>query len=249
MSWRWVFFVNLPVAAIALVVVLWGMPWFRPRQRRPIDYRGGLLLIAASVPLLVGLSWAGNQYGWTESPVLIAVGIGAAAIVLFILFERRRPDGVLPLSLFRNRVFVVSTLIAAIVGVGMFGVMQFVPLFIQGVQGESATNSGTVTMPMAIGIVIGSALTGQIMSRGLPYRPLAVGGAVAASLGIFLLSSLSADSGTWAPRGYMVVFGLGVGAMLPLITVKGLRAQTTHRRRHRDRADHDEGCAAAPEKR
>ena len=212
LSWRWVFFVNLPVAAIALAVVLWGMPWFRPRERRPIDYRGGLLLIAATVPLLVGLSRAGNQYGWTESPVVIAFVIGAAAILLFLLFERRRPDGVLPLSLFRNRVFVVSSLIAATIGVGMFGVMQFLPLFIQGVQGESATSSGTVTMPMAIGIVIGSALTGQIMSRGLPYRPLAVGGggAVAASLGIFLLSSLSADSGTWASRGYMVVFGLGV---------------------------------------
>ena len=217
LSWRWVFYINVPVALVALPVVAIWMPWFRSPRKARIDYLGGAAVIAAGVPLLLGFSWAGNQYAWTDPRVVICFLLAAAFIALFVWAERRAGDwAVLPLALFRNRVFLVSSLVTITLGFAMFGAIQFMPLFLQGAQGVSATNSGTVTMPMMIGIVVGSVAAGQFLSRGVGLRPLALAGGALMVVGPALLATLDVDSSRLLTRGYMVVMGLGVGVGLPL---------------------------------
>ena len=217
LSWRWIFYINLPLGAIALAVVVFWMPWFRrPHAGGPFDYRGGLLLIVFSGALLLGLSWGGNQYGWDRPEVIAPLALAGLLAALFVVVERRAVNGVLPLALFRNRVFTVSALVVIVVGMGLFAVVQFMPLFVQGAQGASATKSGTVTMPMMGGVVVGSVVTGQILSRMGQYRRMALMGGAGMVVGTWLLSTLAADSSPWQTRGYMVVFGLGIGVALPL---------------------------------
>jgi EmrB/QacA subfamily drug resistance transporter len=216
LSWRWIFYINVPVALVAVVLISYGMPWYRQPRQAAIDYLGGALLVATAVPLLLGLSWAGNQYDWDELPVVAALGIAALFFVLFLMQARGCEDPVLPLHLFRNRVYTVSILATMILGISMFGALQFLPLFLQGAQGVSATNSGTVTMPLMGGMIFGSVTTGQLMSRGKDMRILTMVGGVALLVATFMLSTLDADSSRWATRGYMVLLGLGMGFWMPI---------------------------------
>lgn len=217
LSWRWIFYINLPVGAVALAVVFFWMPWFRrPHAGGAFDYRGGLLLMVFSAALLLGLSWGGSQYAWESPEVIGPLALAGLVAALFVVVERRAANGVLPLELFRNRVFTVSVLVVIVVGLGLFAVVQFMPLFVQGAQGASATNSGTVTMPMMGGVVFGSVVTGQILSRVGQYRRMALLGGAIMVVGTWLLSTLAAESSPALTRGYMVVFGLGVGVALPL---------------------------------
>lgn len=140
-SWRWVFYINVPVGVLAILMVVGVMPWYRAARRVVVDYRGGLLLIATAVPLLLAFSWAGNQYGWADARV--AGAFAAAAGFAFFASQRGLgEDAIIPLGLFRSRAFLVSAVVMSVVGVGMFGTIQFMPLFLQGAQGVSATNSG-----------------------------------------------------------------------------------------------------------
>ncbi|MCY3887678.1 MAG: MDR family MFS transporter [Chloroflexi bacterium] len=216
LSWRWVFFINIPVGAVALAVVFFLMPKFSRGGEGGIDYKGAALLIAGSVPLLLAVSWAGNLYDWSDPPVIALLLGSAAAFTLFVWVERRAPHPLLPLPLFRNRVFAVSIVVVSFVGLGLFSVIQFLPLFVQGGQGETATNSGTVTMPMMGGIVLASILTGQLVTRVGRYRLFAVSGGAVMVLGVWLLSTLEADSSAWVTRGYIVTMGVGIGVAMPL---------------------------------
>ena len=216
LSWRWVFFINIPVGAVALAVVFFLMPKFSRGGEGGIDYKGAVLLIAGSVPLLLAVSWAGNLYAWSD-PMVIALLIGSAvAFALFVRVELRTAHPLLPLPLFRNRVFAVSIVVVSLVGLGLFSVIQFLPLFVQGAQGETATSSGTITMPMMGGIVLASILTGQLVTRIGRYRLFAISGGAFMVLGIWLLSTLEADSSAWVTRGYIVMMGVGIGVAMPL---------------------------------
>lgn len=216
LSWRWIFFINIPVGAVALAVVFFLMPKFSRGGEGGIDYKGAVLLIAGSVPLLLAVSWAGNLYAWSD-PMVIALLIGSAgAFVLFVRVELRAAHPLLPLPLFRNRVFAVSIVVVSLVGLGLFSVIQFLPLFVQGAQGETATSSGTITMPMMGGIVLASILTGQLVTRIGRYRLFAISGGALMVLGIWLLSTLDADSSAWVTRGYIVTMGIGIGVAMPL---------------------------------
>ena len=216
LSWRWVFFINIPVGAVALAVVFFLMPKFSRGGEGGIDYKGAALLIAGSVPLLLAVSWAGNLYAWSDLPVIALLLGSAIAFALFVWVELRAPHPLLPLPLFRNRVFAVAIVVVSFVGLGLFSVIQFLPLFVQGGQGETATSSGTVTMPMMGGIVLASILTGQLVTRIGRYRLFAVSGGALMVLGVWLLSTLEADSSAWVTRGYIVTMGVGIGVAMPL---------------------------------
>ena len=136
LSWRWIFYINVPVGLVAVLLISYGMPWYRRPSQMTIDYVGGALLVATVVPLLLGLSWAGNQYGWGEFPVLASLGSAALFLGLFLAQMRRSKDPVLPLHLFRNRVYTVSILASMVLGIGMFGALQFLPLFSPGCSGR-----------------------------------------------------------------------------------------------------------------
>ena len=219
LSWRWVFFINIPLVLIALPVAIRYIPSTSVRRSVPLDWRGGLLLAAAAAPLLLGFSWAGNEYGWGELPVVLSFAIAALAVTAFIWNERRVPEPVFPLGLFRNRAYGVTILITAMTGLAMFGALQFIPLFLQGAQGASATNSGTVTMPMMGGVVIGSIFAGQVVHRTGRYRMPAIGGLVVMTVGIYLLATLEADSSKNLTRGYMALIGLGTGTTMPMHSI------------------------------
>ena len=171
--------------------------------------------MGVTVPLLLGLSWAGNQYGWSELPVVVSLAVAGALLVAFVAQARRAKEPVLPLYLFRNRVYAVSVVTTMVLGAGMFGAMQFLPLFLVGVQGFSTTNSGLVMMPMMLGMVFGSVVTGQLLSRGRDLRLLAIFGGAALLSGFYLLSTMEMGSSAWTTRGYMVLLGLGMGFWMP----------------------------------
>lgn len=214
--WRWVFYVNLPLGSLALLVLLFGMPNIRPTSRPKLDYRGIFFLVATVVPLLLALSWAGSRYAWVSPQVIGFLAWAGLGLVLFTWAELRTRDPVLPMSFFKNRVFAVSALVTLISGFGMFGSLFYIPLFVQGVIGRSATNSGIVTMPMMIAMAISSAIAGQIMSRWGRYRVLGVLGLAVIVSGFVVLSRLDVHSTSRDATVGMVILGAGFGTSIPI---------------------------------
>jgi EmrB/QacA subfamily drug resistance transporter len=215
-DWRWVFYVNLPLGMLALTVLYFGMPNIRPPVKPKLDYRGIVLLLATVTPLLLAFSWAGSRYDWLSPQVIGLFCWAALGLVAFTRAELRCDDPLLPMSLFRNRVFTVSAMITLITGVAMMGSLFYIPLFVQGVIGRSATNSGLVTMPMMIAMAIASAAAGQLMSRLGRYRLLGTIGLTVIMAGALLLASLTVNSTSRDVTIAMVVFGIGLGASMPL---------------------------------
>ncbi len=214
--WRWVFYVNLPLGSLALLVLFFGMPYIRPVTRSRLDYRGIVLLIATVVPMLLAFSWAGSRYDWASTQIVGLFSWAAAGLIIFTYAELRAEEPLLPMSLFRNRIFTVSALVTLITGVGLFGSLYYVPLFVQGVIGRSATNSGFVTMPMMIAMAIAATISGQIMSRFGHYRALGTVGLLVIVAGMYVLSSMTASSTSVDATRGMVVLGIGLGMSMPL---------------------------------
>jgi EmrB/QacA subfamily drug resistance transporter len=216
-SWRWAFYVNIPMGGAALAVLFFGMPHIRPVSGgSTLDYRGIVLLLAAVLPALVAFSWAGSRYDWLSFPIVGLLSWALAALVVFAYAELRAADPLLPMTLFRNRIFTVSGLVTLISGFAMMGSLFYIPLFVQGVLGASATNSGFVTMPMMISMAIASAIAGQIMSRFGHYRLLGVTGLLIMAGGMYLLSGMTVNSTPADATLAMIVFGLGLGTSMPL---------------------------------
>jgi len=215
-SWRWVFYVNIPLGGVALTVLLLGMPNIRPNRDARLDYRGIVILLATVVPLLLALSWAGSRYDWASTQIIGLLSWAIAGIGIFTYVELRSNDPLLPMYLFKNRVFLVSALVTLVSGFAMMGSLFYIPLFVQGVIGSSATNSGFVTMPMMIAMAIASAISGQLMSRFGKYRVLGVVGLLIMVGGMYLLSTMDASATLTDARVGMVVFGIGLGTSMPL---------------------------------
>ncbi|MEE9202304.1 MAG: DHA2 family efflux MFS transporter permease subunit, partial [Dehalococcoidia bacterium] len=187
LSWRWVFYVNLPVGLVAAAVLLAAMPHLRDRSvKRKIDFTGAATLVAAVVSLLLALTWAGNTYPWVSPQVIGLMSFSAAMLLVFWMVERRAAEPVLPPILFANRIFNVAMGVTLLTGIAMFGTIIFLPLFIQVVIGASATWSGAVLTPMMLSLVVGSAVSGQIISRTGHYRFLGVAGMAIMSVALYL---------------------------------------------------------------
>src|SRR3990170_2453483 len=199
-SWRWVFYVNIPMGGVALAVLFLGMPNIRPNRNARLDYRGIVILLATVVPMLLALSWAGSRYDWVSVQVIGLLSWALAGIVIFTYAELRTNEPLLPMFLFKNRVFLVSALVTLVSGFAMMGSLFYIPLFVQGVIGSSATNSGFVTMPMMIAMAIASAISGQLMSRGGRYRLLGVTGLLVMAGGGFMVSPLGVPSSDFIPH-------------------------------------------------
>jgi len=215
-SWRWAFYINLPLGTLALTVLAFGMPYIRPSGKPSVDYRGLVLLCASVTPMLLAFSWAGSRYEWVSPQIIGFLGWAILGVVLFTYFELRTEEPLLPMHLFKNRVFSVSALVTLITGFAMMGSLFYIPLFVQGVIGSSATNSGLVTVPMMIAMAISSAITGQVMSRLGRYRVLGVIGLSTMVAGMAILSQLDVTSSRRDVTMAMIVFGVGLGASMPL---------------------------------
>ncbi len=219
LGWRWVFYVNMPVGAIAIATAFFGLPKIRSSHKHSIDYYGAATLVAGTVPLLLAFSWAGDKYAWTSSQIIGLMLFSIIMIGVFLLIESRAEEPILSPRLFRNRTFTVANLASFLIAGGMFGAIMYLPLFVQGVMGDSATNSGAILTPMMLGFVVSSIVGGQIMSRTGRYKYLAIGSLVLAVVGMLLFSRLGVNSGHGALVRDMILTGLGIGTTMSLFTI------------------------------
>lgn len=218
-SWRWTFWVNLPVGVLAASAILVEFPYFRPHGiRRKIDWWGVFTLTSCLVPLLLALTWVTN-YGWSSQRVVGLLIGSAMMLAAFLIAESRAKEPLLPLWLFRDRTIAVSSIVVFLLGIGMFGVILYVPLFMQGVLGISATRSGSLLTPLLIGAVLSSIAAGNIISRTGRYRTLAIFGSALATVGMFLMAAMNASTTKWDVVRNMIIVGLGLGIMQPIYTL------------------------------
>ena len=219
LSWRWVFYVNLPVGAIALVVISVALAKKNPDHKPKIDYLGTLLIAAASVCLVLITSLGGSTWAWNSGPIY-ACGFGAVAlIVLFILVEQRVAEPVLPLKLFRNRVFTQCSAIGFVVGLCMFGSLSYLPLFMQVVNGDSPTVSGLRLLPLMGGLLVASIGSGQLISKFGKYKIYPICGTMLMAVGLFLMSRIDDHTKSTVLGWDMAVFGLGLGMTMQVLTI------------------------------
>lgn len=218
-GWRWVFLVNVPIGVIGFAVI-WRVLHLPPVRRieHRIDWPGALALIVALVPLLL-VAEQGRAWGWGSGQALACYAVGALGVVAFLFAERAYgKDALLPLYLFRDRTFGVGAGANVVIGLGMFGGLATLPLYLQIVRGLSPTQAGLALIPFTVGIMSGSILTGQLTSRTGRYKAFPVIGTSLLVVGALLFSRLSADTGLMEIFGYSIVFGLGLGfTMQPLV--------------------------------
>jgi EmrB/QacA subfamily drug resistance transporter len=216
LGWRWVFYVNLPIGIVAVLLVAMTMPFVRSRASlRNIDFLGAAALVAGLVPLMIALSIT-RDHAWT-SPEVLGLLVGSAAmLILFFVVERRTDNPIVPFDLFKNRTFSVSMATSFLTGFAMFGAIIFVPLIYQGVLGVTATNSGQLLTPMMLGLVSASVLIGQVMMRVPLYRFLGTAGIAVMLLGLWLLSQVTTTSSKLEVVRDIVLVGGGLGATFPL---------------------------------
>jgi EmrB/QacA subfamily drug resistance transporter len=218
-TWRWVFFVNLPVGGLALLVITLTMPRRAPLTEHSIDWLGAGVLAAGTGALLLGLVWGGRQYPWGSGHVVVALAAAAVLLVLFGLVERRAAEPILPFDVLRNPIVAGSVACMALVGMAMFGTISYVPLFVQGVIGTSATSSGVVLTPMILGAVCTSVITGQLVSRTGRYRWNAVLGPVVLTVAMLLLWRMDVSTTNGEAARNMVVAGIGIGSMMQVFVL------------------------------
>ncbi len=219
-TWRYAFFVNVPVGIIATLVIYFLMPSIKPSVKsESIDYKGAVVLALTLVPLLLGLVWGGNQYPWASVQEIGLFVFSAASLIAFIYIERKAKEPILPLSLFKNNIFLISAIVIFLTGIGMFGAILYIPLFAQAVIGVNATNSGLIITPMVLGLVVTSVLTGQITSRTGRYKYIGVLGLFILTLSLFLLSAMNAKTTQGELVLRMIITGVGLGMIMPVFTI------------------------------
>ncbi|MGW6455244.1 MFS transporter [Streptomyces sp. NPDC055078] len=216
-SWRWCFYFNVPFGLVTLLVVTAVLKLPRPTARARLDVLGALLLAAASTCLILLTSWGGTEHAW-DSRVILGLAAGAAVTTaLFLVVEAYAPEPIIPLRLFRDPVFVVTSLIGAVVGVALFGAASYLPTFLQMVDGAGATESGLLMLPMMAGVVIASIVSGQLISRTGRYRIYPVLGSALSVVGMWLLSRLETGTSRLEYGIWQAVLGTGIGLVLPVL--------------------------------
>ncbi|MEA2471518.1 MAG: hypothetical protein QOE38_2517, partial [Thermoleophilaceae bacterium] len=218
-SWRWVFYVNMPIGALAVLVVAFRLHLHTPAQRRSIDYLGAALLTAAVSSLILVTTWGGNQYAWDSAEIVGLAAGGIALLGAFVWRERRAAEPIIPLALFSSAVFRVATALGFFIGLAMFGAIIFIPLFLQLVYGVSPTSSGLRMLPLMAGLLGASVVSGRVISRVGRYKAFPVAGTAVTSAGMFLLSRLEVDTAPWLASVYMLVLGIGIGLVMQVIVL------------------------------
>jgi EmrB/QacA subfamily drug resistance transporter len=214
LSWRWIFYVNLPLGLAALVVIGMAFPARTKQVHHQIDYLGAVVLAAGLSAIVLFTSLGGTSYAWGSTFIIALIILSVAMLVLFPFVEARAAEPILPLALFRNRTFVVTSAVGFIIGLALFGAVTFLPLYLQVVKGHSPTVSGLLITPMMAGLLVTSILSGNLISRFGHYRPFPIAGTAIMAVGLFLLSTISVATPTLRTAGFMVVLGLGLGMVM-----------------------------------
>jgi EmrB/QacA subfamily drug resistance transporter len=219
LSWRWVFYVNLPLGLVALGVIAAVLHIPRRSTRHVIDYLGTLLIAGVATCLVLVASLGGTTWGWGSGQIIGLAVLGVLLAVAFVAVERRAAEPVLPLKLFRVRTFVLSAVISFVVGFAMFGAMTYLPTFLQVVQGVSPTLSGVHMLPMVAGLLLSSTVSGQIVSRTGRWKVFPIAGTAVTTIGLLLLHRLDEHSSTAQMSAFFFVFGLGLGLVMQVLVL------------------------------
>lgn len=218
-SWRWIFYINVPIGILALVVTSMVLHLPRRTVRHRVDWTGATLLAGGASALILLTTWGGTQYPW-GSPVIVGLAVaGAVLLAAFVWMERRSAEPILPLRLFRNPVFDVAGSIGFVLGFAMFGAITFLPVFLQLVDGASATASGLNLLPLMAGLLIAAISSGQLISRFGRYKMFPVLGTALAALGVFLLSTIDPQTSRAVISLYMVLLGAGLGFVMQVLII------------------------------
>jgi EmrB/QacA subfamily drug resistance transporter len=219
LSWRWIFYINVPIGAIALIVVALQVPGTLRRVHHRIDYLGTLLLSAAATSLILLTSLGGTTYAWASLPIYILGIAGVVLIIAFIFAERYAAEPILPLHLFKTRVFSSTSVVGFIVGFAMFGAITYLPAFFQVVRGISPTISGVYLLPLMAGLLIVSIGSGQFVARTGKYRVFPIAGTALIVIGMYLLSLMSPSTSTAFDALGMLVLGMGLGGVMQMLVI------------------------------
>ena len=224
LSWRWIFYVNLPVGALALVVIGAVFHARTTTVQHRIDYLGAALLAGGLSALVLFTSLGGTTYAW-GSVEIVAMGVtGVVLLALFPVVEARAAEPILPLALFRNRIFSVTSAIGFIVGLALFGSITYLPLYLQIVKGESPTASGLQLVPLMAGVLVTSILSGNLISRSGRYKPFPIAGTALMTVSLYLLSQLGVGTPVWVASADSVVLGLGLGMVMQVLVLAAQNA-------------------------
>lgn len=219
LTWRWCFYVNVPIGILLLIFCQTSMPRIIPTIHPIIDYLGITVIAAASTCLILMTSWGGVEYEWS-SPVIIGLGLGGLLLLaLFVYVERRAKEPMLPMRLFGNQVFTICGVLSFLVGFAMFGALTFLPTYMQYVEGVSATASGLRMLPMVFGLIITSMVSGTIVGRTGSYKIFPILGGAVSAVGMFLLSRMEPATPLWQSSLYLFVLGLGLGLSMQVLTI------------------------------
>jgi EmrB/QacA subfamily drug resistance transporter len=219
LSWRWVFYINLPIGVIALGVIAVALPASTQRGQHKIDYLGTVLLAAAATCLVLLTTLGGSIYPWLSAPTVMLAVAAVILIVCFIIVERHAAEPVLPLDLFRNAVFTLACSIGFVVGFALFGVTTFLPLFLQVVNGASPTISGLRLVPLMAGVLTTSIVSGLLITRWGRYKMFPIIGTAMMIIGMFLLSLMNEHTSILLESLYMLVLGLGLGLVMQVLVI------------------------------
>jgi EmrB/QacA subfamily drug resistance transporter len=219
LSWRWVFYINLPLGIVALFVTGSVLPGHLRRVAHAIDYAGSLLLAASATSLIIFASLGGISWAWVSTPSIFTAALGVVLAVAFLFAERSAAEPVIPLKLFRERVFNAASAVGFVMGFAMFGALTFLPLYMQIVKGVSPTASGLRILPLMVGMLGASVTSGRLVTRWGRYKIFPILGTALMTVGAYLLSLIDASTNAWVLAGYMLVFGVGMGLIMQVLVV------------------------------
>ena len=218
-SWRWIFYINIPVGGAALVYLLATLHVPAKKVSHKVDYLGGSLLAVAATALILLATWGGTQYRWGSVQIIGLALVTAAATVAFCVTETRAAEPMLPLHVFRNRNFSLAMVMTFLTGLAMFGAMTFLPLFQQTVQGESPTVSGLALTPMMLGVTVTSIVAGQVTTKTGRYKIFPILGGGIMGIGMYLLTGLDVGTTRLTSAIYYIVLGLGMGFLMQMVSL------------------------------
>jgi EmrB/QacA subfamily drug resistance transporter len=219
LSWRWIFYINVPFGLLVLAVIGWALTAPSERRQPKIDYAGAALLTIALTALVLFTSLGGHSFAWTSPQIIGMIAATVLGLIGFLFVEHHADEPILPLRLFHNRTFVVSCSIGFIVGVSMFGAVTFMPVYLQVAKGASPSNAGLLLTPMMAGVLMTSITSGQIISRIGRYRIFPIIGTAVMTVGLALLATLGTASSNWQASVYMLVLGLGLGMVMQVLVM------------------------------
>lgn len=221
-DWHWVFWVFLPLGIVAFGLIWWLFPSTQKKEGETVDYLGSIFLTTTLVPLLLAFTWAGTKYDW-ESPQIISLfGATIVSLIIFMIVEQKVKSPILPLHLFKNGVFAISNIIGFAIGIAMFGSVMFIPYFIQGVLGFTATHSSYITMTMTLSLVLASSIGGMLITKTGKYKLQAILGLMLTTVGMYLFTTMDSNTSQYAIVLFLctVGFGLGIGMTVFTLTIQ-----------------------------